>query len=137
MAQITLPDELCARAKTRAAEAGYASVDASVEGIVQDELAGEGLSYLFTPERLKLIRDRERSVRSGNVVTWDEVERRIDTLRCEAEWPVSRSGPMPPTSLRLSGAGTNSGTAPSGRTVTSSSSGKRSRIGPPGPLRIG
>jgi hypothetical protein len=76
---VQLDDRLYQKAKQRAAEAGFASVDEYVADVVGQDLIEEfdakqpDLQHLFTPERIALIEAAAQEIKDGKCYTDEQV----------------------------------------------------------------
>ena len=86
MHQINFSDELYRNAERRAAEAGFASVEAYVANLVEHDANGDIFDpdTFFTHQRLAEIEAASADVRSGNFLTMEQSQ--ADLARLKEEW---------------------------------------------------
>lgn len=85
--QLNLSDEVYEQVKRRAAQAGFASIDAYVADVLSGDEPGvdEALDHLFTTERLAHIDKAIATVNAGGPThTMDEVRENLASNR--ADW---------------------------------------------------
>jgi len=93
MHQVQLSEQLYDRARRRAAESGFSSVDDYVANVLNDELAltDEALDALFDADRLARLDQISQRVKSGEkTYTMDEVADHFEKKR--KEWLQNRAG---------------------------------------------
>jgi hypothetical protein len=90
MHQFDLADQLYDEAQSRAAEAGYATVDEYIVDVVKRDSVETALceapnrDHLFTPERLEQIDEAEAEIRAGNCYT--AAQAKAELAKRRAEW---------------------------------------------------
>lgn len=84
MQHIELPDQIYQEAHRRAGEAGFASVDAYIADVLeQDFIDPDDYQHLFTPERLAQIDKAAASIKAGNFYTAEQVREPFDRKRLQ------------------------------------------------------
>ena len=82
----SISDQLYQEVQSRAAEAGFANVDAYVAEVLKNEVQDDigNLDDFFTPERIALIKEAEAEVDRGEFYTAEEAK--IELAKRRAEW---------------------------------------------------
>jgi hypothetical protein len=93
--QVKLADELYQQAQRRASEAGYASVDEYIAGVLTHELSDEpgddeNLDHLFTPEFLAHLDTISAEMHAGKSVSMEEIDQHLADVR--KAWLKNRAG---------------------------------------------
>lgn len=83
MPAIQLADPLYEQLRTRAADAGYTSVDEYVADMLRDDLADtQNLDHLFTPERIAKLDQIVANIEAGGTLhTHEEVDAHFKSRR--------------------------------------------------------
>ena len=86
MPQVQLDDQVFKVAQQRAADGGYASVDAYIADVVVHDVSddSDNVDHLFTPERLAHIDKAEAAIKAGKFYTAEQADEELAKRR--AEW---------------------------------------------------
>ena len=72
--QLQLTDKVYRRAKRKAADAGFATIESYLTTLIADDDQTEDLNHLFTPERMAIIDKAIAQIDAGQYKTMEQVE---------------------------------------------------------------